>query len=82
MVATLGAKAPTGDAEVALDEVLAEGRRMGRASARAGEHEIRRIAPETPQKLGQRSFQSLPLSPYRVRALLPFRFHVGADVAH
>ena len=47
--------------DVALDQVLAEGRRMGRAAARAGDDDLRRAALEPPDKLCQRLRQLLRL---------------------
>src|SRR5262245_40684789 len=67
---------------MALDQMLAEGRRMGRASARACKDKVRRLAPEATQEFGQRSFERVELQPHGVRAFLPFRFHVDAGLAH
>src|SRR5215471_4080826 len=67
---------------MALDQMLAERRRMGRASARACKDKVRRLAPEATQEFGQRSFERVELPPHGVRAFLPFRFHVDAGLAH
>src|SRR5262249_20235699 len=75
-------KGAHGNAEMALKQVFAERRRVGRASARAGQDEARRLPPNAAKKLVERSLQLRWLAPDRLGPLLPFRFHIGADVAH
>src|SRR5262249_865123 len=67
---------------MALDQMLAERRRVGRASARACKDKVRRLAPEATQEFGQRSFARVGLPAPGLRAFLPFRFHVDAALAH
>jgi len=78
----IGRKSTDRDAEMALDQMLAERRCMGRAPARAGKDKVRRLALEATQELSQRSFERLRLLPHGVGAFLPVRFHVDAVVAH
>ena len=70
-----------GNAEIALDEVLAEGRRMGRASPRARDHDLGRIAPAPGGKLRDRLRQAL-LPPYRGGGFPQFRRHSGLAIGH
>jgi hypothetical protein len=71
-----------GDAEVALDQVLAEGRRVGRTAARAGHHHLRRVEAQMGGKIGKRTTERLRLAGDRIRRLANFPNHVRIDVRH
>jgi hypothetical protein len=78
----VGRKRAHREAEMAFEQMLSERRRMGRASARACQNEVRRGAPDVTQELRQRSLQRLRLPPHCVGARLPVRLHVDAGLSH
>ena len=79
----IGGKGADRDAEMALDEMLSERRRMGRAAARARHHDVWRMPFDVAQELGHGSLERVVL-PHGIGigTLPPFRFHVDGDVAH
>ena len=84
MVADIWSERTYRYAEMSLDKVLSESRRMGRASARACEDEGGWMPPDAAQQFGQGSLKRLRLPHDRAGALLPFRFHleVEGQIAH
>ncbi len=64
------------NAEVSLDQMLAEGRGVGGAAARAGYNDLRRLAPQPLRESGENCGENLILSPHGFRS----RSHVGGDL--
>ncbi len=70
-----------GNTDIALDQVLAEGRRMGRAAAGTGDDDLRRPAFQPPDKLRQRLRQALQLPADRRRGFANLARHRHVGVA-
>src|SRR5262249_58897766 len=72
----------TGNAEVALDQVLAEGRRVRRAATGAGEDDDRRFAFEARDQRCNRRRQDFGLPAHDVRSFAEFGSHADVEFAH
>ncbi len=71
-----------GQADVALDQMLAEGRGMRRAAARAGHHDLWGAALEAPDEIAERLHQVLHLARHCLGGLADLPRHLRLCAAH
>src|SRR6185295_5471163 len=69
------------DAKMTLDQVLAEGRRVGRAAAGTGDHDMNRFAPEEADQFRDVTRHASRLPPQDLRRLADFNLHDSPKLA-